>query len=398
MNGRRTMTLDECTRIVSGATPSTSISQYWDGEICWATPKDLSELSGPYLDDTPRKITEAGLRSCAAEVLPPGAVLFSSRAPIGHVAINRVPTATNQGFKSFVPVTDRLDSKYLYYWLQYKRPYLESLGNGATFKEISKAIVSRIEIELPPLSEQRRIAAILDRAESLQQVRSASLLRMQDLGAAIFKDMFGDPVLNPKRFSRATLVELCDNDDDIRCGPFGTQLSRSEYAETGVPLWGIKHVNASFRTPTTEFLTHRKAEELSNYCLRPGDIAMTRKGTIGNCALYPLGFQGGIMHSDLLRLRLSGKRCDAAFVSFQLHVSRDVNRQLGLISGGAVMPGINVTKLKQIEVLVPPLSVQLEFAKRLATCENRQDEYRTSQLRMDRLFFALQHRAFRGEL
>src|SRR6516165_8198989 len=93
--------LDDCSRIVGGATPSTSIPHYWDGDICWATPKDLSELDGPYLDTTPRRITPEGLDSCAAEVLPADSVLFSSRAPIGHVAINRVPMATNQGFKSF---------------------------------------------------------------------------------------------------------------------------------------------------------------------------------------------------------------------------------------------------------------------------------------------------------
>src|SRR6185436_1721814 len=100
---------------------------------------------GKFLSDTPRKITELGLRNCSSEMLPPNSVLFSSRAPIGHVAINTVPLATNQGFKSFVPDRERLDSRFLYFWLRANRAYLQSLGTGATFKELSKAIVARLE-------------------------------------------------------------------------------------------------------------------------------------------------------------------------------------------------------------------------------------------------------------
>ena len=154
MTDWRRVRLDECCTIVGGATPSTSVTAYWNGDICWATPRDLSDLEGAVITDTPRKLTKEGLASCAADVLPAGAVLFSSRAPIGHVAINTVPMATNQGFKSFIPKHDLLHAKFLCHWLRRNRSYLESLGNGATFKEVSKAVVSRIEISLPPLPER----------------------------------------------------------------------------------------------------------------------------------------------------------------------------------------------------------------------------------------------------
>jgi type I restriction enzyme S subunit len=107
--------LSDCCEIISGATPKTGVDKYWDGEILWATPKDISNLPGIYIEDTPRKITEAGLRSCPATILPTGSVLFSSRAPIGHVAINTRPMATNQGFKSFIPNGEKIDAKYLAY-------------------------------------------------------------------------------------------------------------------------------------------------------------------------------------------------------------------------------------------------------------------------------------------
>ena len=178
--------LDECTRIVSGATPKTGIPEFWDGDICWVTPKDLSALEGPFIDITPRRITARGLTSCAAEVLPAGSVLFSSRAPIGHVAINRVPMATNQGFKSFIPKASKLNAGFLFWWLKCHRSYLEGLGNGATFKELSKSVVARIEIPLPPLSEQRRIAVILDLADELRQKRRRSIAQLRKLEHAVF--------------------------------------------------------------------------------------------------------------------------------------------------------------------------------------------------------------------
>jgi type I restriction enzyme, S subunit len=188
-----TVRLDECTRIVGGSTPSTSRADYWDGNINWATPKDLSGLNSIYIAETPRKITQAGLASCSAEIIPVNSVLFSSRAPIGHVAINSKPMATNQGFKSFVPDRNQLSSGFLYWWLRSNRSYLESLGNGATFKEVSKAVVSRILIPLPPLNVQRRIAAILDQADVLRRKRREAVQHLRELPTIIFDQMVGRP-------------------------------------------------------------------------------------------------------------------------------------------------------------------------------------------------------------
>ena len=105
--------LGDVCKIVSGATPKTGVGSFWGGGIKWATPKDLSDLKGAkFLYDTPRSLTGSGLSSCGANVLPAGSVLFSSRAPIGLTAINRVPVATNQGFKSLIP-TDAVNADFL---------------------------------------------------------------------------------------------------------------------------------------------------------------------------------------------------------------------------------------------------------------------------------------------
>ncbi len=177
--------LGEVADVVSGATPKTDVQEYWDGSICWITPRELSGLSGIYVSTTERRISEAGLRSCAASVLPSGAVLFSSRAPIGHTAICSTPMATNQGFKSFVPMPGTLDGHFLLYWLRLRRSFLEGLGTGATFKEVSKAVVSRVPLILPPIQLQQRFAQVAAKVEELHQVHASSLSLMDDAFSAI---------------------------------------------------------------------------------------------------------------------------------------------------------------------------------------------------------------------
>lgn len=224
--------LSECCEIVGGATPSTSDPSHWGGDVHWATPKDLSDLDGSYLDATPRTLTQSGLSSCSASILPPRSVLFSSRAPIGLVAINRVPVATNQGFKSFVPDTSRVHAEYLLHWLRTHRPMLESLGNGATFKEVSKAVVSRVEMPLPPVADQRRIAEVLDRAETLRAQRRQALAQLDALAESIFLEMFGDPTFNSRGLLEKPLAALIRSGDTIN---YGVVQPGNEVAQ-GVPL------------------------------------------------------------------------------------------------------------------------------------------------------------------
>lgn len=273
-----------------------------------------------------------------------------------------------------------------------------SQATGANLPRLSPRTLAKMEIPLPPLAEQRRIAAILDAADALRVKRRAAIAKLDELTQSIFLDMFGDPATNPKGWARVTLADVCGDADDIKCGPFGTQLSQSEYTDAGVPLWGIRHVNASFAVTTREFLSVNTAERLASYSIVPGDIVMTRKGTVGNCAVYPRGMPLGIMHSDLLRLRVDGKRCDPTFVAHQLHTSRDVDRQIVAISGGAVMPGINVTKLKRLEIALPPILEQRRFAKGTAVISEQRLKASTSFEQLGSLFASLQHRAFRGEL
>jgi type I restriction enzyme S subunit len=158
------------------------------------------------------------------------------------------------------------------------------------------------------------------------------------------------------------LVDICANTDDIKCGPFGTQLSKDEYVDEGIAVWEIPQINTAFETKPTHYLTTEKAKQLSAYSIVPGDIAMSRKGNVGKCAIFPEHYPDGIIHSDVLRIRVDFQKVNPVFMMRQLHYSGAVTRQIDLVSSGAIMAGINVTKLKQIYVHVPPMELQQQFA------------------------------------
>lgn len=142
--------------IVGGGTPKTNISEYWDGNIPWLTPADFSGYENMYVSVGTRTITEIGLKFSAAQMLPTNSVLYSSRAPIGYIAIAANPVSTNQGFKSVVPY-DFAMSPYLYYCLKARTYDIVQRATGTTFKEISGSEMAETIVPLPPLAEQKRI-------------------------------------------------------------------------------------------------------------------------------------------------------------------------------------------------------------------------------------------------
>lgn len=156
-------------QIVLGSTPNSKNPSYWDGDIKWITPAEMTDESY-YIYDTERHLTEEGLRSANLTLLPYGSVLFSTRAPIGKVGLAGSPMYCNQGFKNFI-CNDNLNPVYLYYTLIYKHDYLVSLGTGTTFKELSKKAVENLEIAIPPLELQEQFECIYHQSDKSVQVK-----------------------------------------------------------------------------------------------------------------------------------------------------------------------------------------------------------------------------------
>ena len=155
-------TLSDLGTIIGGATPSTKMEEnYQNGHIPWITPKDLSVFRGRYISHGERNITQQGLKSCSTQLLPKHSILFSSRAPIGYIAIAECELCTNQGFKSIVP-NERTDYMFLYYLLKFNKNAIENMGSGTTFKEVSGSTMKSIPVRVPvSIEEQKRIASTL---------------------------------------------------------------------------------------------------------------------------------------------------------------------------------------------------------------------------------------------
>lgn len=186
------VTLGEIGTIVGGATPSTKNTSFYDGNIPWLTPKDLSVNSNKYIFRGERNITEAGFKSCSCKMLPKGSVLFSSRAPIGYVAIAANDMCTNQGFKSVIP-NEETDSEFLYYLLKYNKDNIASQGSGTTFAEVSGKTMKDIEVVVPKEKEdQRRIASILSSLDRKIELNNKINADLEEMAQAIFKNWFVD--------------------------------------------------------------------------------------------------------------------------------------------------------------------------------------------------------------
>ena len=187
----RRMKLSEIGQIVAGGTPKTKIEEYWNGDVPWITPKDLSSHAGMYISRGERNISQVGLDNSSAKLLPKGTVLFTSRAPIGYVAIARNEVTTNQGFKSII-VDDENDNIFIYYLLKNNIDIIENHANGSTFKEISDSVMKSLEFGIPSLREQKAIAHILSTLDDKIEVNNQINKTLENMAQAIFKQWFVD--------------------------------------------------------------------------------------------------------------------------------------------------------------------------------------------------------------
>jgi type I restriction enzyme S subunit len=181
-------TIGEVSDVVGGGTPSTSVPEYWDGEIVWLTPTEITSRDGKYVADSIRKISKLGFKNSGAQMLPKGSVVLTSRASVGFVAISTIELCTNQGFQSLVPKNSVI-AEFLMYWIQQNRSELESRSAGSTFKEISKSNVKSIKLSLPPLSEQERIVEVISTIDKVISKTEAAKNEAQNLRSGLLSDL-----------------------------------------------------------------------------------------------------------------------------------------------------------------------------------------------------------------
>jgi len=359
--------LGEVAQVISGATPKSSVDEYWDGDIPWITPADLSKLTTKEVSATSRRLTVAGLASCSSRILPERSVLLSSRAPIGHVAINSVPMATNQGFKSFVPDEKSLSPDFLYWWLKTNTAYLQSLGRGATFKEVSKEIVESIEIPLPPLEEQRRIAAILDKATSIADAQ----VRALELRGAMRESLFEDAFCLRGRSAVTIGADLPSHEygwewkllkDVARLATGHTPDRGNDHYWGGdipwITLGDIRDLDGCHAYATKEMTTPEGIANSSAVLLPEGTVCFSRTASVGFSAIMgremctSQDFVNWVCGPDLLP-------------EYLMHALISSRSRLRGLSTGSTHKTIYFSTVEQFKVLVPPIAIQELFCDKV---------------------------------
>ena len=346
---------DVCT-IVSGTTPKSNCPEYWDGNINWVTPAELNDDSD-VIYESQRKITEQAVQDSSLKPFPAGTVLLSSRAPIGKVAIAGVEMYCNQGFKNLI-CSNRIYNRYLYHFLKNSTEYLNSLGRGATFKEISKSIVENIEIPLPSLNEQRRIAAVLDKVSGLIAKRREQLDKLDDLVKARFVEMFGDCKTNPKGWETCCLEEIAEVGSSKR-------VFVEELKDEGIPFYRGTEVGALAGGMTIIpelFITEEHYKDLCEMTGKPkkGDLLMPSICPDGRIWLVdtddPFYFKDG----RVLWVHGISNKFDPVFLLYTL--KDRIMTDYSSIASGTTFAELKIFALKKCQVFNTPIEVQKKFS------------------------------------
>jgi len=327
--------LGDICEIVSGSTPKTSIEEYWDGDVKWITPAELDDDSY-IITDTVRKITDLAVKKTGLSSFPEGTVILSSRAPIGKVAIAGCEMYCNQGFKNLI-CTEKIYNRYLYWFLKGNTEFLNTLGRGATFKEISKQIVANIEINVPAYDKQLEIVAHLEKVSEIIKLRKQEIQKLNELIKARFVELFGDPITNTKCLDTKELKDVLI----LKAGDFTAASDISdEPSEINIyPCYGgngIRGYVAEYNQEGEYSLVGRQGALSGNVQYAKGKFKNTEHALL----VTPIIEMNNIWLNQFL-----------------------INLDLKRYQTGAAQPGLSVKNLQEIQIIMVPLAEQNEFAE-----------------------------------
>lgn len=348
--------LGDICEIVSGSTPKTGIPEYWDGDKKWITPAEINEESY-IITDSARKLTELGVKKTGLSPFPEGTVILSSRAPIGKVAIAGCEMYCNQGFKNLI-CSEKINNRYLYWFLKGNTEFLNSLGRGATFKEVSKQIVSNIEINVPSIAQQEQAAIQLETANAIIRFRKQQLQKLDELVKARFVEMFGMPGtdvfgwglvplgsasnINPKKIHDSRLV----SSTEVSFVPMSAVTERGEIDATAIKEYD------EVKTGFTYFAENDVLFAKITPCMENG------KGAVAKGLRNGIGFGSTEFH--VLR-PIVGKTDPywiytlTAFSQFRMDASNNM-------TGSAGQRRVPASFLENYRVSLPPIALQEQFA------------------------------------
>ena len=361
-HGWEVKTLGEITDIFKGGTPKRNVERYFQGNIPWVTPTDITKLNGAlYIDDTETHISEEALGKSAARLLPAGAVLLTSRATIGKVAIARVPIATNQGFANFL-CKEEIVNIFLAYYLRLSTDLLISLGTGTTFLEVTKAALLGVEIPVPPLPTQYKIAAVLSAYDDLIENNTRRIEILEEMAQAIYREWFVD-----FRFPGYEGVEMVESELGLipqgwKVGILGdlAESVRRNIKPSDInqetPYFGLEHLpRKSIALTDWDVVDSINSAKLA---FKKGEILFGKiRPYFHKVGVAPLD---GICSSDTIVMRPKRNECFA--MSLSCVSSEHFIEYATITSQGTKMPRADWKVLVKYPVIIPPDQITQRFS------------------------------------
>ena len=273
-----------------------------------------------------------------------------------------LPLCLNTSTIRFKPRKNISDLNYLRHWLNSNdfRFQITKQVTGIAQKNFGPSHLKKITIDLPPLAEQKRIAAILDKAESIRQKRQQSIQLLNDYLRSVFLEMFGDPVENPKGWPVGKLEDFCEGKYGIKAGPFGSSLKKEVYTTSGFRVYGQEQVIAGDFSKVTYYISNEKFNEMKAYEVKPSDILVSLVGTFGKTVVAPKDVAPGIINPRLLKITVQKNKLNSQFLSFMLSM-RSIQSKLIEVSHGGTMGILNATLFKSLKIYSPTISLQNKF-------------------------------------
>ncbi|MDB8008202.1 restriction endonuclease subunit S [Agathobacter rectalis] len=346
--------LGDICEIVSGSTPKTSIEEYWDGDIKWITPAEINDDTY-IVTDSVRKITDLGAKKTGLSPFPEGTVILSSRAPIGKVAIAGCAMCCNQGFKNLI-CSEKILNKYLYWFLKGNTSFLNSLGRGATFKEISKSIVSQIEINVPDIEYQKEAADILEKVSEVIYLRKQELTALDNLINARFVEMFGTLDTPTQAFEKATLKELCNKITDGKHGGCKSEVGTERYFVGAREIYDDDvHYELAPEINIEEF-----EKDYKRCNVEIGDFLIVNTGaTIGKSAIAcDKRTEHTLLQKSVALLKVKKDVLNPIFLKWCYRV----NTKMYMVENASAQPNLLLSKINATVIYVPDIELQNQFA------------------------------------
>jgi len=394
-NGWQRKSVGELCDVVNGGTPKTGVAEYWGGKHLWITPAEMGKRHSPYVDNTERKISDFGLRDSSAQMLPPHSVILSSRAPIGHLVINTKPMSTNQGCKGLIP-GKHLEYKFLYYYFISIVELLDSLGTGATFRELSGGKLKEVPVPVPPLPEQQRIVGLLDEAFAGLATAQANAEKNLQNARALFESHLQSVFTQRGKGWVETVIGDCIRFIDYR----GKTPVKTE---SGIRLITAKNVKMGYlqETPMEFIAASGYKSWMTRGIPQKGDVLFTTEAPLANVAQLDTDEKVAFAQRIII-MQPDAAKLDSAFLKYLL-LSQPVQQRIRTKGTGATVQGIKASLLRTIDLSFPKtLAEQEEIVAKLhgLTTETQRLEslYQQKIAALAALKKSLLQQAFTGEL